>query len=524
MSGNSPGTRRRLFRLNNMTGLMNTLSEENAYITFDPNANLGAGLSQLGFEFKQVENWQPISRGGLSKTTGFTLYKDVGLNTPIRAIGRYQKSDGTNHFIVAYGGNVYRLNSNGTLNSLGISVADNYLSLLTALDQLIVCDGVNQPKTWNGNSSGNLTSGADAITATGFKQAIYDKNRVFAFSATHDPSLLYYSNPGMVNSGYATNFINCDTNDGQKITCIGRFFIPGDINPVILVGKERSIGIVIGDGTTQNPFTFIKVSHDFGIPGFRQSIQFEQDIAFLTPRGISSYKTALANINLDQQLLSGKVYNDFANLSSAALPDAFCWYDWKNRRISFAVATLNNIYPDTIWHYDIFSQGMYKQTGFNVTCAFVDNDGSLYTGDPTGKIMRHSSTFNSYNGAPIQAILQTPHLDFTEPIYQKRIVMAEVTFRGNGAYPLGISTQLDFGLITNPANVIQSAAGLYTWNGGVWGNALSVYQWGGSPIVRQKFYPQGVFKNISFTFSQSGADQPIQLLDLFFDVEYLNMT
>ncbi len=515
-----PVTRRK-FRLNNMTGLMNTLNEENAYITFDPGANYGSGLTSIGFEFKNVTNFQPIYRGGLSKTTGFSLYKNVGASTPIRAIGRYQKSDGTNHFIVAYGGNVYRLSTLGVLTSLSMTVSDVYLSLLTAQDILIICDGTNVPKTWNGITSGVLCTGSDATAATGFKQAIYDKSRVFAFSSTHDTSLVYYSNPGVTNAGYASNFIACDTNDGQKITCLAKFFVPGSLDPVIIVGKERSIGIIFGDGTTQNPFTFTKISNDFGIPGFRQTSQFEQDIAFLTPRGVSSYKTAQTNANIEQKLLTGKVYNDFANLSVNALPDAHCWYDWKNRRISFAVAGSNNIYPDTIYHLDLASGGVYKQTGFNVCCAFVDNDGTLYTGDNLGNIFVHSKSQFSYNGSPISATLTTPYLDFFDSKSYKRIIEAEIVFRGNGAYPFGISGQIDYGLQASGSISINSTSGNYTWGNGLWTTDSIVYQWGATPLVRQKFFPTGLFKNISFTIAQSGANQPLDLLEILFDVEYL---
>jgi hypothetical protein len=62
-----PKPKTRTFRINNMTGLMNTMAEENSYLGIDPNANMGYGATTIPFEFKNIENWMPLNRGGLSK-------------------------------------------------------------------------------------------------------------------------------------------------------------------------------------------------------------------------------------------------------------------------------------------------------------------------------------------------------------------------------------------------------------------------------------------------------------------------
>jgi hypothetical protein len=522
--------KRRTFRLNNMTGLMNTMSELNAYLTFDPNAPMGAGLTQIPFEFQLVENWQPINRGGLSTATGFSLYKDTGSATKISGLYRYNKSDGTSLFMFSQGTKVYKLVS-GTATDIGATIAATYIHFNTAQDKLVFCDGTNAPQKWDGTTLSNLSSGGDATACAGFKQTVYYQNRLFGFSATHDTSLLYYSKSGDITAGYAGGsapdggFINCDVNDGQKITAIGLFFIPGQLTPTIIVGKERSVGIITGAGSSGDPYTFSKISFDMGIPGFRQIVQFQQDIAFLTPGGVSSYQTAIKNINIQQQLLSGKITNQFTALSTTYLPDALGWFDWKNRRISYAVCTGTNTVPDTIWHYDIELGGWYKQTGFHVTAAFVDSDGTLYTGDDAGKIYNHSSSVQNYNGLPVSATLQTPPLDFYQQDYYKRIVHGKLTVRGNGngSYSLGVSTSLNYGTRSGSTHVIPVTTGSYTWNGGVWTSDSSVYQWGGSPLKTVKFFPSNIFQDITFTFVQSGVNQPVGLLDMELVVEYLDL-
>lgn len=142
-----------------MTGLMNTMAEENAFLTLDPNARMGAGGITVPFEFKDVTNWMPLNRGGMSITFGYTLLKDVGSATKITGLYRYIKSGGTSYFMVSYGSTLYTLSS-GTLTSTTMSVTSGaYLDFETAYDKLIVCDGAGNVQTWDGTTVANLAAG-----------------------------------------------------------------------------------------------------------------------------------------------------------------------------------------------------------------------------------------------------------------------------------------------------------------------------------------------------------------------------
>lgn len=271
------------FRIVNMLGGMNTVAEENNLVALDPNARLGVGFAQVKTEFRDVKNFAPINRGGMSKTFGFTVEKNVGTTTPITGIYRFLKSNGTSQFIVSYQSNVYTL-SGGTLTATGLTVTNNaYLHFETAYDTMIVCDGAGAAKTWNGSVAASL----GGSPPSGARQSIFYNDRLFIFGSSN-PSLLYYSTAGNIETGYASNFITCDANDGEKIVSVGKMFVPGELQPVLIVGKERSVGIVTGDGTAGDPFTFSKINYEVGVPGFRQMVSFEGDLAFLTPRGVSS--------------------------------------------------------------------------------------------------------------------------------------------------------------------------------------------------------------------------------------------
>lgn len=381
---------------------------------------------------------------------------------------------------------------------------------------MIVCDGAGAAKTWNGSVAASL----GGSPPSGARQSIFYNDRLFIFGSSN-PSLLYYSTAGNIETGYASNFITCDANDGEKIVSVGKMFVPGELQPVLIVGKERSVGIVTGDGTAGDPFTFSKINYEVGVPGFRQMVSFEGDLAFLTPRGVSSYNTAIKGINIEQNFLSRNIYDQFTDLTNAALGNGLAFNDWKRRRMGFALPVDNATYPDRIYWFDYQSGCWYYQNGFRVTSAFVDTDGTLYTGTDTGIIYKHDTTVYHYASTAINAVLTTPYLDFFEPDGYKRIKWASVTARGNGSYSVGVSTKRDFGTSIGSTHSVDLSNTAYTWNGGTWTSNSATYQWGGAPILRKYFYPKGVFKNIQFTFTQSGTSQPVDLFELDFEVEYL---
>jgi len=516
-SGSLTGKRKR-FRISNFLGGMNTVAEDNNVFTLDPNALLGNAFTQVRTEFRNLDNWLPLKRGGISKAPGFELFKNTGSTDDITGLYRYIKADGTSLFLYSQGTAIYKLVA-GTATSIGATITSGaYTHFETALDKLVYCDGVLAPKTWDGTTVAALTNGPSVLRAT-----LWTQNRLFGFGNTGtNASYVYYSDAGTLDN-MANNFISCDVNDGQKITAIARFFIPGTLEPVIIVGKERSIGIITGSGTASDPYTFSKIAFDVGIPGFRQIVQYGQDAAMLTPQGVISYQTALQDANIKRNAISQKVEDQFTELLQTYLDDSIGWFDWKNNLVRFAVPHSTDTVPSRIWTFDPVNGGWYKQTGFNLTAVFVDTDGTVYHGDDTGKIYQTDGTADNYNGEPIEAVARTGFIDFFEPDYYKRIVHASITIRGNGAYGLTCATRLDYGTKDGTSHNITITSGGYTWGGGTWTSNSATYQWGGASLLTKNFFPGGIFKNIDFTFTQDGEDEPLDILDMTFEIEYLGV-
>lgn len=498
------------FRLSNLSGGINSIAEENAVASFDFN---GQGVAA---EARDIENFIPLNRGGQSKTTGFSTFYDTGNAQKITGLYRYITSSGTSFFLYGQGTKVYKLVS-GVATDIGITVADGaYLHFETAMDNCVICDGVNDPVYYDGT---NWYYMSDAPPPTAARQSLYYQNRLWMFSATSDTSLVYYSDPSDIDYGYSSQFVPCDVNDGQKIIGISKYFIPGQLEPIILVEKERSIGVIFGEGTLSNPYSFVKINQDIGGVNFRTAVQFGADIAYLTPRGVTSYKTDNAISNLSYYYLSEKVRNRFQSLNQSALNTSIAWYDWQKTRISFAVPESNQSTPNVIWHYDTRLSCWYKERwalGQDCTASLIDTDGVWYHGDSNGKIYVHDGS-GSFDGQAINAFYTTGFMDFGSPVLYKHIQQARLMLRGNGEYGFGIAARINYGQREARPTTIQLRAGSYVWGGGTW-NSSGSYLWGASPIIFPRYFPGGDFQNIQFTFTQSGIDQPVDLFELEFTI------
>lgn len=509
------------YRLNNLSGGMNTVSEVDALASFDYQ---GSGVQA---EASDIENFIPTNRGGQTKNGGFTLYKNTGSANAITGLYRFIKSDGTSLLLFSQTTKVYKLVS-GTITDLGATISSGaYTHFETALDKCVICDGVSAPVFYDGSSITTISNGAP----TGARQSLFYQNRLWLFGGTSNPSLLYFSKAGDLTQGYNGasapdgGFVSCDVNDGQKITFIGKFFIPGSLEPVIIVGKERSIGIVTGTGSSADPYTFVKINQDTGIVGFRSGVQFGQDFAYLTPRGVSSYRTDSSIVNLIYAYLSEKIRPNFQALDSSNISKAIAFYDWKKTRISFAVPESGQTTPNVIYHYDTRLQCWYKErwnSGQDCTASFIDTDGTWYHGDTNGKIYSHDSN-GTFDGGAINAYYKTGYMDFGDPSAYKHIRQARLMVRGNGNYGVGIASSLDYGIRNGTSSTLTLQTGSYTWNGGTWTSDPTVYQWGGAPIKFPKFFPGGDFQNIQLTISQAGAAQPVDIFELEFITEYTGL-
>jgi hypothetical protein len=491
-----------------LTGGMNTASQEGG-LALHLASSLGGGMAQT--ELRLLENFYFGNATSVKKTFGFELFKDLAAGK-VTGIIRFKKS-GINDLLMMKGGSLYK-DSSPTALATGFHTT-NATDFTIAGDKCVICDQVTAPKTWDGTTIETLGNGCP----TGALQTTYYQNRLWVFSSSFDTSRVFFSKPFEITDGYSTQFVACGLNDGQKIVAMQEFFIPGQLKPVLLVSKEKSIGIITGTGATDDPYYFVKINNDVGVSSSRSFVQFGQDMAYLTDRGVSTYNTNVTNGNLQNTYISMKVQPSFINNPALAYKDGMTWYDYRNNRLGFAIAENQSVHPNAIWYFDLMYEAWYREkwgTTQKLTAVFVDDDGILLHGDENGKVWRHSEQAQSFGDQPIISRLTTDSFS-SETMLNARVKEAFLFIKSSGNdNRLSVQHRFDWnvrsGQVLNIAIPINNTA--------IYGVArYNMDSYSTLPILQRRWYPKGWFRTISMDLTHSSSSSDIEIYGLKLIIE-----
>jgi hypothetical protein len=508
------------FYTNQLGGGINTMSAPDAIPFF-------SGREPVQAQWAELENWVPNSYGSLTKATGFTLDHTSGTASPISGMCRYTKNNGNTFFVYTQGANLWQRTGAATRTNISSSLAVTTTPCLTvAQDLLIVCDGTNAPLTWNGTVTGVLDDRLPAVGspnvcvgATGF---VYSQRRGWLFGMPADPSFLLYSTENDITDGYATQIVACNVGDGGKITCVQELFRPDSFETALVVFKSNgTVGLVTGDGSPSNPFTYSVISRDGACLGLNGAVQMGQNMAYLTTNGVSTLETDLQNVNLNRGELSALVKNRFSELDKVNLKNAIVQQDPAKNRICFLVPENGQTYPTVIWHYHTGLKAWYKERwpdGYRATSSFIDADDMWYHADESGKIYRHDTVF-SFDGKSINAVARTPYINFGKPVDYKLFNQCSLMVAGFGESQISASFRYDNGARSSQSLDVAITQSRYLWGAGQWKSDGS-YMWQATQQQRPRFYPPGHFRNCQITCTHNSTAGPIQLFELVLGVEF----
>lgn len=513
------------------SGGMNTIKTEGTLNT--------ASTSESGAEVRLMENWEPNESGGIQEISGLEQV-GVTLEGAVQAIFDWERIQGDSVTYAVAGGALYALVNNvWEARAAGMSSTAAFIDWTIADDKVIFCDGQNKPFVYDGVAIAEL---APDLTKAGARAALYDHNRLFYYSIIEDTSLIFYSDPLDIENGYDVQFIPCQVNDGQHLTAIYSFFVPLTMQPAIMVGKTRSMGVITGDGTDDSPYVFDTLNNAMGIAGNRAFSQFGQNCMYLTDSGVTSYITDKQYGNLEQTQISFSVKDQFDNLPLEGLENALSWYEPKKRRVSFAVCPLGSNVCDVVYHYDLQYKAWYKETfpigvpfPVNITAAFVARDGTRLTGDSYGRVSKVVSGLSSVLGSPITSVLTTDSLDFGNGDYSKRLLQVDFSFIASGASQITIDTFTSYGskkgasctlTLSNPANTYTAAT--FVYGSAVFGAMVFGTDTGGSsagarygvsyyaapPVVQKTIHPAGFVDTIKFKITHTTGGGRLKLQDM----------
>lgn len=477
-----------------LSGGLNTNAEEGTLVSYQNSQGVPV-------ELREHHNWAPKRRGGLSLPYGFR--QTVTLPARVTGLHEFTRSNGVTVLLATAGSKLYSITETLYTELASGLELNAPIQIVTAYDKAVLCDGVNKLWQWDGTA---LT--AIAASTEGAKASLFAQNRLWYFRADAETSLLYYSDPLDISTGYASNFVSCSPSDGEAITAIAQYFVPATLEPVIVVAKERSVGIVTGDGSEANPYTYMKVNTEVGVAGARQIVQFGQDIAYLTPKGVSSYKTDTVSGNLTHFYLSEKIRDQFLDLDASGLEGAIAWHDWQQSRLCFAVPLFGEADPSYLYCYDTELKAWYtEQWGTQkITALTVLQDGTVYHGNADGAVYLHQSGL-AFGNEEIEPVLRTDFMDFGNSFNKKRLVELRVKFRTQSKLPYALQLHYNNGLMEGQQYKLDAVNTLPVWGEGVWTDDPDINVWASAGLQETKLYPSSWFDNVRFSLVKVADEQ-----------------
>ncbi|MFM7468491.1 MAG: hypothetical protein ACKO37_03200 [Vampirovibrionales bacterium] len=493
----------------------------------------GQSLSAQMVFAHDIENFMPVAEtGAQTKVYGYTLWNQLPdtLN-PVQALYRFQPNDGKAQWLMVQNGTWYSwYDTEATPRVLRTDLPkDSTFHFETAYQGCVLCDSVNAP--WYYAGDGTTPQPLEGHPPVGAVASLFYKERLFVFSRTQEPSLLYHSDVGNIASGYDTSFIPCDLQTGDSITSVYRFFHPAQGQPLVFVGKQQSMGILDGQGTESDPFVFLPVSQHQGVVGPHAFVGFGQDVTYITPTGIDSWRSDVTTGNLFQAQLSSGIQSVWQTLNPQGFSRAMSWLDTQGKRLCYALPEAGGFQPSVILCLDLQQgtpTGWYKvRPSHPVVSVGVDKrTGTVLFGSSMGKVYQWNPESTHFAGEAIRAYYKTPFMTFGKPIQFKRILNAWLQAKGSADAVCRIDTLLDYGNRmggTSQLSFNDPSYRPFTWLGGQWSDTMAGYQWqGDTPQIRQ-WIPAGQFTSLQLSVQETTLHSVFTFYGIDLSLEYLSL-
>ncbi len=318
---------------------------------------------------------------------------------------------------------LYEGNPSATAVKTNFSVADKY-SFSQLMDSLIVCNGVDMPVSYDGNTVTDVTAAPRVFLMTVFR------NRLFGAKAGSNKSRLYFSDLLNVTSWPATNFIDVNPSDGDEIMCL-----IANASAFLILKQHQSYYL-----SGYSPY-------DFTISPAGEGGTISPWGAVWTPRGIFllDREGIWATDFRKRVLITKPIQTIWDSLNQSALTKAALFY-YKDKLLA-AVPSKNASSNDTLLVYDMTQSRANRWsvwTGWNPACflAFWER-GSwkyLYGSSVTGNVYEIGGS-NDDAGLNFTATVETGQMPYVSEDFIKRLKWCDVYF-GNGS--VNTSVQVSF--------------------------------------------------------------------------------
>ena len=471
-------------------------------------------------------NYEPAITGGYRKISGYSNdygtvpgFADVlgiavvnGINDGLLAC-RYNTSN-TDYFY--YWDNTtsawVTITTPNTVNTADITKV-RFSKYNWSGPKVLLVDGVNPAAVYDGTTYTQVT---DTYAPTTPKYSSIYKNHVFLAGDSSEPFNLYFSAP------YGeTDF---DPANGAGVINVG--FPIVQIKPfrdALYIFGSNNIRKLVGNSIAD--FVVENVTDDLGCMATDSVIEIGGDLLFLSQDGLRpvSGTDKIGDVNLEtvskdiQSVFADIVFNvDLDGLNAVVVRQKTQF------RIFFKASDSQGI----IGGFRQTSNGLqfeYGQLlGIEATCVdsgYIGQYEYVVHGDANGKVHRQESG-NSFDGAPIFSLYQTPYYHMEDPDIRKIIYSVNTYLRSEGDNQIAMSVVYDYEDFDtlNPSNYNLTIAGAAAYYNEALYDSTAIYDGNPSPV--QKTNVSGSGKAVSFKYvtNDANASHSIQGLVIVYGI------
>lgn len=474
-------------------------------------------------EARAAQNCEISYDSSILKANGYERFDDQTTNPAgdIDFLFLYHKDNGTEQIIATDSTKMYTVSTSGVFTSriTGLTNSTYGAWCLTFNNYLLLMNGVDTIKTWDGSAAGTLTGfPGDLPVSTAYPSlgAVW-KNRLWLTGDPGAPYRVYVSAAGDHNDFTTANgafAVDVNVSDGEIITGISPFF------DSLVVYKTNSIHSVVGDSAPgsggANEFVIKPISNGVSSVAPRAVLTVGNDQFYFGKDHISSLKTTNAYGDILTSVVSDKIQPIIETLNVDAMRKAFIVHYRLKNQVWFCFPTGGSSTNNAVYIFDYRTGAWMKRQGFSPSCGMIYDNKPLL-GTYSGAGLQLHDFGGTYEGNPIQAYWTTGWEGFSNYLKTKRIRNADVTVKRLGEWSVRVDAAWDYQTFYPQFNIDTSpVGGSASWGTAVWGSA----RWATETSVQSRTLSQiGMGKALQLKFSNNFADQPFEIMGWDFAIQ-----
>jgi len=373
---------------------------------------------------------------------------------------------------------------------------------------LILTDGINQAAKYNGTDYIKL-SHEHAPATPKFSSAF--ANHLFLAGDATEPFNLYFSAP--------LNDIDFDPANGAGVINVGFVItqIIGFRNQLYIFG-QNAIKRLSGDNFSN--FIVESVTNDLGCVASDTVIEFGGDILFLGPDGLRPVSGTSRIGDVELETVSKEIQKTFESYSTnediiklkavvVRRKSQFRLFFEQSSSLSLMGSIRKSPTAQSTFEYS-------QLVGIDATAVasgYIGQFEFIIHGDSLGKIHRQE-TGNSFNGADILSVYQTPYYFMQDTDIRKMFYKVKTFLRTEGITEVALGISYNFGDSDIPTpssfNFITANAAVYYNDIGTTYDEADIYDGNPSPIKTTSISGSGDSISLTYVTNNTSPSHTIQ--------------